>query len=72
MLHALFYLFNNNMQLDAYIAIEAIALKAEEELLVDVILVNNISLVDQKLKKEIDKRNLCLGIFIAQRFAYSL
>jgi len=58
------------MQLDAYIAIEAIALKAEEELLVDVILVN--SLVDQKLKKEIDKRNLCLGIFIAQRFAYSL
>jgi hypothetical protein len=60
------------MQLDAYIAIEAIALKAEEELLVDVILVNNISLVDQKLKKEIDKRNLCLGIFIAQRFAYSL
>ena len=49
MLHALFYLFNNNMQLDAYIAIEAIALKAEEELLVDVILVNNISLVDQKI-----------------------
>ena len=37
------------MQLDAYIAIEAIALKAEEELLVDVILVNNISLVDQKI-----------------------
>lgn len=41
MLHALFYLFNNNMQLDAYIAIEAIALKAEEELMVDVILVSN-------------------------------
>lgn len=39
MLRALFYLFNNNMQLDAYIAIEAIALKAEEELMVDVILV---------------------------------
>lgn len=41
MLHALFYLFNNNMQLDAYIAIEAIALKAEEELMVDVILMSN-------------------------------
>jgi len=41
MLHALFYLFNNNLQLDAYIAIEAIALKAEEELLVDVILTSN-------------------------------
>jgi hypothetical protein len=39
MLHALFYLFNNNLQLDAYIAIEAITLKAEEELLADVILV---------------------------------
>lgn len=39
MLHALFYLFNNNLQLDAYIAIEAITVKAEEELLVDVILV---------------------------------
>jgi hypothetical protein len=41
MLHALFYLFNNNLQLDAYIAIEAIALKAEEDLLVDVILTSN-------------------------------
>ena len=42
MLHALFYLFNNNLQLDAYIAIEAITLKAEEELLADVILVFSI------------------------------
>jgi len=41
MLHALFYLFNNSLQLDAYIAIEAIALKAEEDLLVDVILTSN-------------------------------
>lgn len=41
MLHALFYLFHNSLQLDAYIAIEAIALKAEEELLVDVILTSN-------------------------------
>lgn len=41
MLHSLFYLFNNNLQLDAYIAIEAIALKAEDELLVDVILTSN-------------------------------
>jgi hypothetical protein len=40
MLHILFYFFNNNLQLDSYIAIEAIALKAEEELLIDVILVN--------------------------------
>ena len=40
MLHGLFYLFNNNYQLDAYIAIEAISVKADEELLVDVILVN--------------------------------
>ena len=40
MLRILFYLFNNNLQLDAYIAIEAIAIKAEEELFVDVMLVN--------------------------------
>ena len=39
MLHALFYLFNNGVQMDAYIAIEAITLKAEEELLADVLLV---------------------------------
>jgi hypothetical protein len=39
MLHILYYLFNNNLQLDSYIAIEAISLKAEEELFVDVILV---------------------------------
>lgn len=41
MLHTLFFLFNNNMQMDAYIAIEAIALKAEEDLIVDVILTSN-------------------------------
>lgn len=41
MLHGLFYLFNNNYQLDAYIAIEAISVKADEELLVDVILMCN-------------------------------
>lgn len=41
MLHTLFFLFNNSMQMDAYIAIEAIALKAEEDLLVDVILTSN-------------------------------
>ena len=39
MLNALFYLFNNNLELDAYVAIEAISDKAEEELMPDVILV---------------------------------
>lgn len=39
MLNGLYYLFNNGLELDAYIAIEAISAKADEELLVDVILV---------------------------------
>ena len=50
MLHALYYLFNNNLQLDAYIAIEAITLKAEEELLADVILVDYIFDLEKKEK----------------------
>lgn len=39
MLNGLYYLFNNGLELDAYIAIEAISAKADEELLCDVMLV---------------------------------
>lgn len=39
MLNGLYYLFNNGLELDAYIAIEAISAKADEELLADVMLV---------------------------------
>lgn len=62
MLRALFYLFNNNMQLDAYIAIEAIALKAEEELMVDVILMSNsIKNLIQQSKNEPQLQNATNG-----------
>jgi hypothetical protein len=40
MLYTLYYLFNNNQELDAYIAIEAISAKADEEMLEDVLLVS--------------------------------
>jgi hypothetical protein len=40
MLYTLYYLFNNNQEMDAYIAIEAICAKAEEDLIPDVLLVN--------------------------------
>ncbi len=40
MLNGLYYLFNNSLELDSYIAIEAISVYADEELLVDVILVS--------------------------------
>ncbi len=39
MLYTLFYLYKSNLQLDACIAIEAISIKADEELMTDVILV---------------------------------
>lgn len=39
MLNGLYYLFNNGLDLNAYIAIEAISAKADEELLTDVMLV---------------------------------
>ena len=40
MLYTLYFLFNNDQELDAYIAIEAISAKADEEMLPDVQLVN--------------------------------
>lgn len=39
MIRILFFLFNNHLELDAYIAIESISDKAEEEMMIDVILV---------------------------------
>ncbi|CAF0709861.1 unnamed protein product [Brachionus calyciflorus] len=41
MIRILFYLFNNNLELDSYIAIESISDKAEEDLMIDVILMCN-------------------------------
>jgi hypothetical protein len=39
MLNSLYFLFNDNFELDAYIAIEAISVKADGDLMVDVLLV---------------------------------
>lgn len=39
MVRILFFLFKNHLELDAYIAIESISDKAEEEMMIDVILV---------------------------------
>ena len=53
MLHALYYLFNNNLELDSYIAIEAISEMAEDEILVDVMLMcNSIKNLIQQNKSE--------------------
>jgi hypothetical protein len=40
MLYTLYYLFNNNQEMDAYIAIEAICARADEDLIPDVLLVS--------------------------------
>lgn len=53
MLHSLYYLFNNNLELDSYIAIEAISEMAEDEILVDVMLMcNSIKNLIQQNKSE--------------------
>ena len=53
MLHSLYYLFNNNLELDSYIAIEAISEMAEDEILVDVMLIcNSIKNLIQQNKNE--------------------
>lgn len=52
-LHSLYYLFNNGLELDAYIAIEAISQMAEDECFVDVILTcNSIKNLIQQNKQE--------------------
>ncbi|RNA00414.1 hyccin isoform X1 [Brachionus plicatilis] len=53
MIRILFFLFNNQLELDAYIAIESISDKAEEDLMIDVIVMcNSIKNLIQQSKME--------------------
>ena len=62
MLRGLYFLFNNNLELDSYIAIEAISVMADEEILVDVILMcNSIKNLIQQNKSEPSVQNALLN-----------